>query len=100
MGSRKKYFNHVVLKNNELLKSDRVSMYDSRNRLERASYGELEDYKNMTTYEFAELQKKMFRENRKKRRKFLIIFISAFVITLGIIIYFLFLYETGAYHPM
>jgi len=100
MRSQKRYFNNVVLKNNELLKSDRPSVFDKLKGQSGALYRDFEDHKSMKTYEYAELQKKMYRENARRKRRFLIFFISILIAVLSIIIYFLFYYDTGPYHPL
>ena len=67
----------LALKNN---KRNRRTPFDKKN-LDRSSFGEFIDHKEMKTYEYAAFQKKLFIEKaRQKRRRIIIFAVSAVII--------------------
>jgi len=76
----------TVLRNNKIMKRDRVSIYDKKHRVGSAPYQELVDHKSMKTWEYAAFQKKQFEKKRRERRKRYIIFIISAILSVLVLI--------------
>ena len=71
------------LKNN---KRSRKTRFDKKHSLSNDAYNKFVDHTEMTTHEFAEFQKKLFKEKAQYKRKIRIIM----TIILSYIVYFLY----------
>ena len=80
----------ATLKFNKLQKSKRNSMYDREFRTREATYRPLGKTNTMTTYEFAEFQKKLYLENKRSRRRFRLIYGTLIIITVALMSFVLF----------
>ncbi len=79
------------LKFNRLQKSKRNSMYEKEFRTRTATYRPHGKTKTMTTYEFAELQKRLFRERKRTERRLRIIYGLLIIIVVTLMSFFLFM---------
>jgi hypothetical protein len=82
-----------VYRFNELQKSSRRKLSDSKIRSMPSGYNEFNDHTEMKSHEYAEFQKKLFAEQARNRKRFRIVFWTAMLVVTAVLIYFLFFYE-------
>jgi hypothetical protein len=72
----------AALKNNEIMKSKRRSMYDRKNKGLKSGLGTLVDHTSMKSHEFADFQKRLFLRKKRERNIQIIRYIVTIVLTI------------------
>jgi len=85
----------TTLKNNRIQKSDRKTLYDRENFLNKGTYGDMDDHKTMKSHVFAAFQKEQFQKKRKERARNKRIILISLAIVIGLIIAFLLFWNTN-----
>ena len=75
----------TVLRNNKIMKRDRVSIYDKKRVSGGAPYQKLVDHKSMNTWEYAAFQKKQFAQKRLEKRKRIILYVVTIVAVIVVV---------------
>lgn len=76
----------ATLKNNEIMKSKRRSLYDRKNKGLKSGFGDFEDHKKMNTHEFADFQKELFHKRKRARRILLIKYAVTIILTILVLL--------------
>ena len=73
-------------------KRNRKNIFDKDVNGRNEAYGKIEDYKKLSTEEFAEFQQKLKEDERKRQIRTVLIFVSVMIVITAIILFFLFFY--------
>ncbi|HLW30815.1 MAG TPA: hypothetical protein VKX40_01045 [Aequorivita sp.] len=73
-------------------KRNRKNIFDKDVNGRNEAYGKIEDYKKLSTEEFAEFQQKLEEDERKRQISTVLIFVSVMIVITAITLFFLFFY--------
>lgn len=81
----------MSVKFNLLQKGERKTIYDRKDSKRQGVYQNFEDHKTLNSHSFALFQKEQFARKKKERKERIWLRLLVFLITLGIIILFLYI---------